>query len=247
MSLINYRGPKALSSVEGLTIHGFLKLKMKKRLLSLAIFFLLGLTLMTGEVFSVFPSSQAANSLSGEQIATEATEQGEPANAAPTLPGASSFGKQRQEALRQQIQEKKEALQQQIQERKETRTQQINQRKKALITRFWHRMTRRISAAIARLGRLVDRISSRLDQIIENNPDFDSAKFKAELVLIEEKIATANDLLTEAEAGFEDIINSEEPRVNFVVSQETIKEVKNLLKESHLDLVQLVNNVKKLS
>jgi exonuclease VII small subunit len=93
------------------------------------------------------------------------------------------------------------------------------------IRNYFNRMTTRIEAMIERLQKLVNKIDEKSD-----HPDID----KASALLLE-----ARNMLPNARDNMEDVLSSDDPQKEFKNVVESIKEIKEKLKEAHSLLVKI--------
>jgi hypothetical protein len=161
-------------------------------------------------------------------------------------PSFSMIRLERLQYLNNQLKEKRAEIQARIEENQETTRERVSERRRIRIRAFFNQMVLRIEAAISRLLRLIDRIEARLDKIELADETIDTEKIRQDLNLSQGKLNRCQTALEEAKESLEDILSSETPKEDFSQIKELIREIKSLLIEIHLELVDLIDDIKGL-
>lgn len=149
------------------------------------------------------------------------------------------------ELRKQMVQDKKDEIKLRIEQKRATRQAQLTDRRRDRVKTYFGRLNRRFEAVIARLGVLIERIESRIEKLADD-PDVDTDD-------VEDQLLEARDLLAEVEAeleaandSFEEVLNSNDPKVAFEVIKDTILNLKSKLKDVHSILVHVIGDVRGL-
>lgn len=137
---------------------------------------------------------------------------------------------ERIQTLKETIAARKNLLLQQKESKKEENQNRLSERRRIRIRNLYQLMRRRIAAAISRLSKITARLETRLSLMTEEGLDIQTAS-----PLVTEaktKLAEATASLEAIDGGLEDVLTSEDPLANF-------REVKELIKETHLLLVDI--------
>ncbi|HUS60128.1 MAG TPA: hypothetical protein VMX76_01975 [Nevskiaceae bacterium] len=148
--------------------------------------------------------------------------------------------------IRTRVREKIEVRHQLIQEHRATIAAKLTERRQERARLFFNRLTKRFQTATSRLRRLTARIDSRLAKIEAEGEEIDTTDVKATLATTKEKLDEAETALAEAQAGFGDILNNENPEEAFADVKDLIKGTKQQLVEVHRLLVHLIGDIKGL-
>ncbi len=104
------------------------------------------------------------------------------------------------------------------------------------------KMNNRFEAAIGRLENISIRISTRLDTLEKSGKDV--SKSKTDLESAVAKVSSARAKLSEAKASLEAIADSETPKTVLEEAKVKTEEVKTLVMEAHVALVDVINSIK---
>lgn len=151
----------------------------------------------------------------------------------------------RLEERKELIQERKEQIKLRIEQKKATRQAQLTARNLEKVRSRYEKLSNRFNAAITRLEILIQRIESRVTKL-DGIGELDTSNIK-------EQLAEAKDLLNEAKAdldaadeSLEDVLDSNDPKDAFSIIVETIRLVKDKLKEVHNILVHTIGDIRGL-
>ena len=156
---------------------------------------------------------------------------------------------ERREEIRMTIQEKRMEVQNmirarkgEIKEKREEVRQRLDERRKEIIAKYFERMVHRLGAAIERQERFIERIESRIQKFKERGAN----GVEAERLIAEAKVKVqdAKDALVAAEAAFEDLKNSEDPKTFFEEVRELIHGVTQAVKDAHTAIVKAITVLK---
>lgn len=193
---------------------------MKKRLVALLVLLLLSVSL--GNASAVRPASVDEKlQAKREEIQARKVEQ------------------QEQRVL------KREEIMARIETKKATAAAKLQEKRQERIMAYYGNLSKRITATIARIEKLIERIETRLASIEEDSG--------VDVTFIESQLADAKELLDQASASLlaandtlEVVLESEDPKEAFALTRETVKEIKNNLKEVHQILVHVIGDIKGL-
>lgn len=153
---------------------------------------------------------------------------------------------QRVEEHKSMILQKRQEIKRRIELQRATRQAQLQVARKARIRTFFGRLSTRIKALIARLNILTNRIESRVEDIKENNPETDVSDIEEAIEDARESLTEAEAILEAAEDSLEDALEAEDPKHAFDVIRAEIIEIKEILMEVHLSLVDTIGDIKGL-
>jgi len=144
-------------------------------------------------------------------------------------------GVQNREEARIKVENKKEEIQ-----------HKITAIKRERIRSYYGKMVVRLEATIERIQKLITRLETRISKIEEsdNSNKIDIPKARADVALAKTKLADV-----EAELSYlniEDIISSDNPKEEFKNVINSVKLIKDGLKEVHKLLVQTIGDIKGL-
>jgi outer membrane protein TolC len=120
-------------------------------------------------------------------------------------------------------------------------TAKISEKRRALIRAYFEQMGRRIEAAISRLERLIVRIQSRLVKLEVEGKDV--ADEESQLNQARNELSKAKADFTAAKAEIEQMVSSDNPKENFSLVRNLIKEVKTKLIIVHRLLVHIIGDI----
>lgn len=137
-------------------------------------------------------------------------------------------------------------IQKRVEDRKATQEAKLMEKKQERLKYYWGNLEKRFDATIERLEILITRIESRLVKITQENPEIDITKIEANIDSAKELLNDARNLLDKASDNFKSLLASEDQDTAFDALRETIREVKDLLIESHRLLVYIIGDIKGL-
>ena len=150
------------------------------------------------------------------------------------------------EEKRSEFEQRKLEIEKRVEERKATKEAEVRERRTERIRHFWELLGKRIQATIERLEKLTGRIESRVAKIKEANPEADFSVIEADLVEAKGLLADAQVKYDEAVDTIESLLESEEPKDAFEKLREEIKDIKDLLTDTHRILVHTIGDIKGL-
>lgn len=150
-------------------------------------------------------------------------------------PISTSKGTQKREETRIKIENKREEV-----------NLKISAIRRERISSYFNRMKIRLEATIERIQKLINRLNIRIEKInaLDNKNKIDTTKPKEELDLASLKLSDIKTRL--ASLTIDDVLLSDKPREDFKVVIDSIKLIKDDLKEVHKILVQTIGDLKGL-
>ncbi len=133
-----------------------------------------------------------------------------------------------------------------IEARREENQNRITAVKRERIRSFFGKMVVRIEATIERLEKLIERLETRIASIKKNNEELDTTKAEDTIKAAKVTIEKAKTELASLKTQLEELLNSDEPKIVFGQIQESLKTIKDYLKETHVLLVQTIGEIKGL-
>lgn len=150
--------------------------------------------------------------------------------------------KDRLEAQKERLSQMREDIEEKIKNRKEEVQKKLEEAKIEIIRKHVSKMFTRFEAAINRLDNVYSRIWNRIN-ILEDS-DKDVSKVKAALEAVKPKIDSARSKLSEARSSFETVMSSETPKDALDEARIKLEELKTIIIEIHMDLVDVINSIK---
>lgn len=154
------------------------------------------------------------------------------------------------ESLLMKLEQKRREIQTRVETRKEriaTKAAEVRarltERKRETVRNYFGIMYGRFQAAILRLERIADRIEARLDLLEEQGLEVIGEREK--LAAAREQIEIAKGLIADLNDEVEEILASETPKDGFEEVKETMLEVRDILKDIHRLLVEIITSIKK--
>lgn len=137
-------------------------------------------------------------------------------------------------------------IQNRIEERKALQEARLAQQKAIRVRNHWQILEKRIAATIERLKTLITRIESRLYKIAQEEPSLDTTTIQTNIDEAKELLDDAEYLLDNAEVDLETLLVSEDPKTALLELKDTIRDIKDLLIETHRILVHVIGDIKGL-
>lgn len=151
----------------------------------------------------------------------------------------------------EQNEEKREEIRLKIEERTATREAakeelraKLAEKAQNRIQTLFGRVAARIESAINRLDTLIERMETRLAIFAEEGESV--GDIQNEIDSAKALLADAEDSLAVAEAGWEDVVPSEDPKAGYTYIKNAVKDIKSSLVDVHSILVQVIGDMKGL-
>jgi len=133
-----------------------------------------------------------------------------------------------------------------IEARREENQNRITAVRRERIRSFFGKMVVRIEATIERLEKLIERLEIRIASIKKNGEELDTTKAEDAIKEAKITIEKAKTELTTLKAQLEELLSSDEPKLVFGEIRDSIKTIKDYLKETHVLLFQTIGEIKGL-
>lgn len=141
---------------------------------------------------------------------------------------------------------KREAVRTMIAEKKTERIEKLSAIRKERILNFSNKMIVRLEATVLRIEKLITRIESRIVKIEENDEDIDVEPIKTSLDEAKQALALIKIELASLKESLQEIPDATDPKVVFEEARNSLKEIKEGLKDVHGMLVALIGDIKGL-
>ena len=152
------------------------------------------------------------------------------------------------QVVRQRAQNASELTQEMKDQIREQHKEQIQakltERRQNRIRTFYGRLNTRIDAAADRLQILSERIETRLG-VLEGEGE-DTTALETKVDNAQALIGNAQGLATELETMMEEMIEAEDPKSFMPTLKDSVKEIKDILKDAHSILVEVITEIKGL-
>ena len=142
--------------------------------------------------------------------------------------------------------QKRQEVKTQIEERKTERIAKLSAIRKERILNFSNKMIVRLEATIERIQKLIDRIGARITKIDEGDEDIDTEDIKESLDEAKEALALVKIDVVALKEDLAELPDSDDPKALFEEIRESLKGIKEDLKEIHGMLVKLIGDIKGL-
>ena len=137
--------------------------------------------------------------------------------------------------------ERKEEIVQRIEQKREEIRTKLTKKRQERIADLYARISKRNEVAIDRMTTLADRILARLD-ILESEGE-DVSSLEAEVNSAKDLVESAEEILVSLEGVVDEMLESEEPKAIYPVVQDSVKEIKDTLKDAHSILVSVITQI----
>jgi hypothetical protein len=114
------------------------------------------------------------------------------------------------------------------------------------IRSFFGKMVVRVEATIERLEKLIERLETRIASIKKTDEKLDTSKAESTIKEARITIEKAKLELTALKARLEELLASDDPKLVFGQIQDSLKTIKDYLKETHVLLVQTIGEIRGL-
>lgn len=133
-----------------------------------------------------------------------------------------------------------------IEAKREENQNRITAVRRERIRSFFGKMVVRIEATIERLEKLIERLETRITSIKTAEEDLNTTKAENAIKEAKTTIEKAKAELTLLKAELEELLASDEPKLVFGQIQDSLKTIKDYLKETHVLLVQTIGEIRGL-
>lgn len=147
---------------------------------------------------------------------------------------------------RAELQARKELILEKQATRQAENRERISERVREQVKALFGRTELRFLAAITRQEKIISRIESRLLKIETENPDLDLSPIQEELLINKIKLNEAKQALSEVSISLEAILDSEDPKSEFIHLKNLLEEIKSELIIIHQNLVHLIGEIRGL-
>jgi len=141
---------------------------------------------------------------------------------------------------------KRQEIRVKIEEKRVEKIEKLSATRRERIMNFSNKMIVRLEATVERIEKLISKIEERILKIEAGKKDIDVAKVKESLDEAKQSLALIKIEVTLFKESLGKIPDAEDPKVVFKEVRETLKGIKEDLKDVHSMLVKLIGDIKGL-